>query len=324
MKITGRVILVTSLLILSILSYKMSTNKKNPDINLPKPKFEYNVQRDVPYKSDSESDYLKLDIYQPKNIKKRKLPVVIYLHGGAWTRGNKDAVQNNFRAYIMEELIKNQYAVISINYTLLNKNTHLEQPLQDTKDALDWINKNTEKYNLDIHNVGIWGGSAGGHIALLTAYNQQNKLPVALKYVINYFAPTDLTKLFKTDASSLLLTFFKIYSPDRYNLRKEKIMELTGFDISKDKSDAQKKCDDFSPIRYISRKTIPTLIFHGTEDSIVDISQSQLLKETLEKNKVYHQFFILEKAKHSFSNITKEEAQDIAKKTVDFIKSQTK
>jgi len=325
MNTTYKVILVFSLIFLSILSYKISSKKIKSDITLPDPKLEFNLYNDLEYKNSS----LKLDIYQPKTVVKGKSPVVVYVHGGAWDKGDKTMIRKNFREYILQELLDNHYTVISINYTLLDNKTHLEKPLQDTKDALKWIQENAEKYNLDTNNMGIWGGSAGAHIALLTAYNQNNEknnsdfIYPNLKYVVDFYGPTDLNELFKTEASSLLLSFFKIYSPERFKIRHEKIKQLTGYDINTNKEEVIKKSAEFSPISYISKSTVPTLIFHGTEDTIVNYAQSQQLEEALKKNKIPYKLHTVENAKHSFGNINLNEAKDVSRKTVDFIKSHT-
>lgn len=327
MKITYKIILVFSLIILSILSYKLSAKKLKSDVLLPKPNFEFNLYNDIEYKNSS----LKLDIYQPKKASKGKSPVVIYIHGGAWDKGDKTMITRNFREYILKDLINNEFTVISINYTLLNKNTHLDKPLQDTKDAIKWIRENAKKYNLDIANMGIWGGSAGAHIALLTAYNQEEKHSndenaefSKLKYVIDFYGPTNLNELFKTEGNRLMLDLFKIYSPSRFKTRHDKIIQLTGFDINNQQNEVVKKSTEFSPVTYITKATVPTLIFHGTEDTIVNYAQSQLLEEALKKNKITYQLHTVENAKHTFGNISLNDAKDISKKTVDFIKSNTK
>ncbi|UQB69950.1 alpha/beta hydrolase [Epilithonimonas zeae] len=326
MKVKYRIILVFSLIILSFLSYKVSMEKANSDIKLPKLALNYNLQKDIIYKNTSENQPLKLDIYQPKNLT-TKSPVVIFIHGGAWVIGDKEIVAQNYRAYVLEELVDNNYTVISINFTNINNETHLDKTLQDCTDVLKWIQDNSEEYQLDINNIGVWGGSSGAHIAMLTAYNQQNNIISGfpkLKYVVNFFGPSDLNELFKTDANKLLLKAFKMSYPKTYNIRKQKIKQLTGFDINTQKEEAIKKSKEFSPVTYITKQTVPTLIFHGTSDSTVDISQSQLLADALEKNKIYHQYFVLDNAKHAFSNINLDEAKDVAKKTLEFIKLQTK
>lgn len=325
MKTTYRIILVFSLIILSILSYKLSAKKIKSDVNLPALKLDFNLHNDIEYKNNS----LTLDIYQPKTNVKGKSPVVIYVHGGAWDRGDKTMIRQNFREYILEELLKNNYTVVSINYTLLNKDTHLEKPLQDTKDALKWIQENADKYNMDTRNMGIWGGSAGAHIALMTAYNQnieKNKPDHAypnLKYVVDFYGPTDLNELFKTEGNGILLNLFKIYSPKRFQTRHDKIRQLTGFDINTNKKEVVEKSTVFSPIKYVSKTTVPTLIFHGTGDTVVNFAQSQQLEEALKKNNIPYQLHVVENARHTFANISLNEAKDVSKKTVDFIKSHT-
>lgn len=326
MKNAYKIILVFSLIFLSVLSYKLSAKKIKSDKVLPEPRLQYNFYNDIDYKNSP----LKLDIYQPKSCNKGKSPVVIFVHGGAWDKGDKSMIRKNFREYILQELLENEFTVISIDYTLLDQNTHLEKPLEDTKDAIKWVSKNAEKYNLDINNMGIWGGSAGAHIALLTAYNQKNgnssdaelQYP-NLNYVVDFYAPTNLNDLFKTDANGLLLSLFKIYSPKKFQTRHEKMIQLTGFDINTQKEEVVKKNAEYSPINYVSKSTVPTLIFHGTEDSVVSIVQSQQLEEALKTHKVPYKFYTVENAKHTFGNLDLAEAKDVSKKTVDFIKSHT-
>lgn len=326
MKVKYRVILVFTLVILSFLSYKMSTEKFKSDIQLPKLSPNYTLKKDVFYKTNSKNEPLELDIYQPKNFS-QKSPVVIFVHGGAWVFGDKISVSQDYRQYVLDDLIKNHYTVISFNFSGISNGNHLNKTLQDFADVLKWINENSEEYKLDTDNIGIWGGSSGAHIAMLAAYNQHkyiNSEFPKLKYVVNFFGPSDLNELFKTDANKLLLKAFKMSYPKTYNIRKQKIQQLTGFDINTQKEEAIKKSKEFSPITYITKQTVPTLIFHGTSDSTVDISQSQMLADALEKNKVYHQYFVLDNAKHAFTNINTDEAKDVAKKTLEFIKSQTK
>ncbi|MPT30627.1 MAG: alpha/beta hydrolase [Chryseobacterium sp.] len=323
MKTRHYVLLIFSLFILSILSYTISINKDRKDISLPNASVNYDIHKDILYKKTPENKELKLDIYQPKNIHK-KTPVVIYLHGGAWVRSDKSVITKNFRQYVLSEMIKNNYTVISIDYTLLNKKIHLDKPLQDCKDVLAWIRENAEIYQLDMDNIGIWGASSGAHLALLTAYNQEPETLPKLNYAVNFYGPTDLNELFRTDANPVALEIFKLYARGQFMLRHKKILELTGYNIENQKKQAIKECNIYSPLTYVSKETIPTLIFHGTNDDVVDISQSELLKNALENNKIYHKYYIINNAKHTFSNINLHEAKDIARKTVDFMNSMIK
>lgn len=327
MKVKYRIVLVVSLIILSILSYKLSHEKINSDVSLPKPKLSYNLHRDIVYKNTPENTPLKLDIYQPKHTNGKKLPVVIYIHGGAWSVGNKEMIMHKFRAYILNQLLQNQYTVISADFTNIDSQNHLDRSLQDIKDVLKWVKNNEGIYNMDSENIGIWGGSSGAHLAMLTAYKQNDDksqdLPL-LSYVVNLYGPTDLNELFRTDAHSAILKWFKFYYPKTYKTRNKKIMQLTGFDINNQKDKVIQRCKELSPANYITKNTVPTLIFHGNEDNVVDIRQSEHLVEKLKENKINHQYFVVDNANHTFNNISLEDANDIAQKTVNFIKHYTK
>ncbi len=327
MKVKYRIVLVFSLIILSILSYKLSHEKINSDVSLPKPKLSYNLHRDISYKNTPENLPLKLDIYQPKNTNGKKLPVAIYIHGGAWSFGSKEMITYKFRAYILSQLLQNQYTVISADFTNIDSDKHVDRSLQDIQDIIKWIRDNDTIYNLDKENIGILGGSSGAHLAMMTAYSQNNDrsqhLPV-LNYVVNLYGPTDLNELFRTDARPAIQKWFKFYYPKTYKTRHKKIKQLTGFDIDNQKNKAIQRCRELSPVNYITKNTVPTLIFHGNEDAVVDIRQAELLVEKLKEKKINHQYFVVDNANHTFNNISLEDANDIAEKTVNFIKRYTK
>ena len=103
---------------------------------------------------------LGLDIYSPKKTS-GKLPVVVWIHGGSWNSGNKDVCPIGFMA-------AQNLAVVSLDYRLVPAATFPAQ-LHDCKAAIRWLRANAAKYNLDADHIGIFGASAGGHLALLLA-----------------------------------------------------------------------------------------------------------------------------------------------------------
>ncbi|MDN3694590.1 alpha/beta hydrolase [Chryseobacterium tructae] len=127
------------------------------------------VTENIVYKTGKKGDSLALDLYTPKNSS-GKLPVLIYVHGGGWIEGNKTVHADDYLENTIVKLMAKQYAVITINYTLLNDSTHFPLPLEDTKDAIRWVRKNAEKYNFDTSNIGLFGASAGAHLSLVAAY----------------------------------------------------------------------------------------------------------------------------------------------------------
>ncbi|HRE50288.1 MAG TPA: alpha/beta hydrolase [Flavitalea sp.] len=170
------------------------------------------IQRNIRYaataeefKSDTSSDRL-LDIYKPVNSSATLLPVVVFVHGGGFSKGDKQGTASTCR-----KIAGLGYAVLSINYRLELKlrpsataitdfaagtpadgkfNPALKRAIaaasEDAVLALAWVKDNADKYGLDASRVVIGGGSAGAITALHTAYaSRQNVLPV--KAVINFW-----------------------------------------------------------------------------------------------------------------------------------------
>ncbi len=161
----------------------------------------------INYKTNSLGTPVSLDIYRPKNSTSGKLPVVIYVHGGAWAKGDKIVRANNYIESFIVKLVEKNFAVISIEYTLVSNKVHFPLPIEDTKDAVRWVRKNAEKYNFDPENIGYFGVSSGAHLSLLAAYTNDYEYtgspelsPYSAKvnYVVDNFGPTDLNKLLHT------------------------------------------------------------------------------------------------------------------------------
>lgn len=102
----------------------------------------------------------KLDIYAPENAS--GLPVMLYIHGGAWKMGNKRLVDNKPQFFTSQNWI-----FISANYRLLPDGKHPAN-VQDVASALAWVHDNIEKYGGRSDRIILCGFSAGAHLAALT------------------------------------------------------------------------------------------------------------------------------------------------------------
>ncbi len=100
----------------------------------------------------------RLDLYLPEKAP-RPLPVILWVHGGGWTRGDK----TNGPAF---RFATKGYAVASMNYRFSQHATFPAQ-IHDCKAAVRWLRANARKYGLDADHIGAWGGSAGGHLVAL-------------------------------------------------------------------------------------------------------------------------------------------------------------
>jgi acetyl esterase/lipase len=202
-----------------------------------------------------------LDLYVPKS--ERPVPLVVWIHGGAWQGGNKENPPLMF-------LTAKGFALASINYRL---SQHAVYPAQihDCKAAIRYLRANAKAHNLDADRIGVSGASAGGHLAaLLGTTAGVNELDGTLgkhagvssrvQAVFDLFGPTDLSMFGNLDAKS---------SPGR----------LVGGAL-KEKADVVKAAN---PIAFISKDDPPFLIIHGDKDKTVPINQSEVLHTALQK-----------------------------------------
>lgn len=114
---------------------------------------------------------LVLDLYRPTAARSggAGLPLVVYVHGGAWMGGTarNGGALSDFPA-AMASLAARGYVVASLTYRLSGE-ARFPAPLEDVKAAMRWLAANAGTYGIDPARTVIWGGSAGGHLAALAA-----------------------------------------------------------------------------------------------------------------------------------------------------------
>ena len=101
----------------------------------------------------------KLDIYAPENAS--GVPVLVYIHGGAWKIGNKKMVDNKPKFFTSRNWI-----FVSANYRLLPDGKHPAN-VQDVASALAWVHDNIGKYGGSADRIILCGFSAGAHLTAL-------------------------------------------------------------------------------------------------------------------------------------------------------------
>ena len=325
-------ILLVSLLLnsCSTLKTSMSASSKWQNGELPVDSAAY---KDVVYKTvDGRS--LALDIYMPHYIKAgTKVPVLMYVHGGAWVWGNKTAIRYTFRQYIMRQLLNSGIAIASIDYRLVDSTSvHLAQQISDCKDAVRWMRLHGSEYGIDSDNIGIAGASAGGHLALMTGFTNDSEfvgdavlsgVSAKVNYIVDYFGPTDMNATYHCNLNALFLSILRHKMPDLYKTRNDQLYRLSGYDVEKQKKQVVEECKKCSPISYISAKCPPVIILHGTGDRLVNFNQSVDLQKRLKKAGVECELIRYPGLEHSFPNATKAQAEDIAAQTQRFIHTHT-
>jgi acetyl esterase/lipase len=217
------------------------------------------VIKDVEYKSAGGKP-LQLDILKKRNLS-AGAPLLVFIHGGGWKVGKR----SDYLTY-MVPLAEEGYVTVTLSYRLIGDSPY-PACAEDVRDALKWLSGKGGKFGYDPGRTAVIGGSAGGHLALLAAYGWKGATEGAItqadsmrvKAVVDFYGPFDLTTPYARNhpiVKEFLATSYE-KAPGLYR--------------------------EASPAEYIGKNSPPTLIFHGTSDDLVPVSQSDTLKKRLDR-----------------------------------------
>lgn len=219
------------------------------------------------YGSDAK---MKMDIYLPAG-RSASTKTLVLIHGGGWTAGDKADLTpfiDSFRRILPG------WAFININYPLIDilsgTNRHPSQILFIRR-AMDTIKNNLNSWLIS-NQFGMWGASAGGHLALMHTYTQNNDGLV--KAVCNLMGPTDLRDCWINppgpDTRAIAINYTGVLIPN--------IFTADQYDWG-------------SPWYMVnSSNGKPTIGFHGTADVLVSVTQSRKLKDKLTALGIINQY----------------------------------
>lgn len=260
--------------------------------------------KDVEYKNINGSIQT-LDIYGPKKTIKGGSPVILYVHGGSWVYGDKNIP--DLISPVLDSFREEGFTIISTSYELMRGEEIFEKQISDVKDTIRWIHKNKDEYGFNANEIGVIGTSSGAHLALMATYTEDNEFKgdedltefsTDVKYVIDFFGPTDLNTLDLSAAGWDI----------------EQIIKST-----EEKSNKEEVFNKYSPLNYIGENMPKTLIIHSKADDVVPYDNSIMLYDKLESygNKV--EMLTLETSKHDLSGVQGKEGLEVALKMLRFI-----
>ena len=217
----------------------------------------------VSYGTDASQN---MDVYLPAGRSTTATKVMILIHGGAWSSGDK----TDFNAYVDTLKIRQpDYAIFNINYRLATfAGNFFPTQENDVKAAFDFIVSKTAEYKIS-QKIVLLGASAGGHLALLQGYKYTS--PVKAKAIIDFFGPTDMADLYNHPADPTLLPLLVL---------------LLGGSPATNPAMYQQS----SPINFVTAQSPPTIILQGGVDPLVPVSQATSLDAKLQTMSVAHQY----------------------------------
>ena len=213
-----------------------------------------------------------LDIWSVKNFKpKARLPIVVWIHGGAWRSGNKRQVHEAFKRLVLTR----RYVGVSINYRL-SQEARWPAQLHDCKAAIRWIQANAITFSGDAKRVIVMGSSAGGHLVSMlttTTGDRSSEGTVGSKSGdkatviggINLYGPTDFLRM---------NDFPSVIDHDAPNSPES---QLIGAPIQS----RPELVNLANPIKFVDVTDPPLLLVHGTDDKLVCFNQSELLHRAI-------------------------------------------
>jgi dienelactone hydrolase len=195
-----------------------------------------------------------------------------------------DQAEGILPSHSYRNLMQKGYTVFAVRHGS-SPNFNMPEIVGDVRRAVRFIRAHAHGWSIDPDRIGLWGGSAGGHLSLLVATTSEignpkpaddyDRGPAKLAAVVAYAPPTDLPAI----------TEFWMQNKQ-------------SFPAVLDLNPAERK--EYSPIQYVSRDDPPALIVHGDQDKTVPYMQGKSMHDALMKEGVASKLLTVEGAGHGF------------------------
>jgi len=247
---------------------------------------EYDILPNLTYAIANNTE-LKLDLYLPRK-RSSPVPALMLFHGGGWVDGQKERNILQLLPYLSLG-----WAVMNVEYRMA-RNSPAPAAVEDCRCALRWVSYHAKEYGFDLSKVVLTGGSAGGHLALITGMLPPNSVfdrqcptnastrwregtepQVKIAAIVNWFGITDVAELIEgPNAKHYAMEWFGSMS-NRADLARQ-----------------------VSPINYVRDGLPPIITIHEDGDEIVPYDQAVRLHAALSKSGVPNELVTIHGANH--------------------------
>jgi pectinesterase len=151
-------------------SASVKMHKKFPDAKLVLPHLSAGVKEknNIVY-AQAGKRKLHLDIFYPADSNNKKFPGILLIHGGGWSSGSRQLV-----IPMAQQLAAKGFVSVAVEYRLSPEALY-PAAVYDLKAAVRWMRANADRYKIDKNKIGIYGCSAGGHLAALIGTTNNNR-----------------------------------------------------------------------------------------------------------------------------------------------------
>ncbi len=240
---------------------------------------------------DSTDESQLLDLYIPTKPTAGSLPLIVFIHGGAWLQGDKSEAKD-----LAMLLAHEGFATASINYRL-SQQAPFPAQIEDCKNAIRYLRAHANEYGFDGNKIGVWGVSAGGHLAALLGTLSTSDPPAllpndsAVQAVCDWCGPSDLISVATQAGSRTKIDYDSPSGP---------VAKLLGGLVT----DKKELAMEASPITYVTKDDPPIMIVHGDIDDLVPFAQSEEFAAKLKAAGVPSKLVTVKGAGHNLGSET--------------------
>lgn len=242
--------------------------------------------QNISYHDESE-EYNVADLYFRRDIfdDGKKHPVLLYIHGGGFIKGDKD-----YRITNSEFYAHHGYFVFNIDYRMPPDVT-LTENFADIVRAFNYIEKLSRYCNIDTDKIVVSGDSSGAYqSAMLCAFANNDELRKRFNLPEIKYRPAALALMCGLFDLDILLE-----KPNRMGLVSKTLSIVLGFDVKKDYSNADEyeHIDFISPRNFVNENWCPVFITWA-EDDVLCEGQGKPMSDKLEEFSIRHKEFVVD------------------------------
>lgn len=252
------------------------------------------LRSDISY---GEGEANRFDLYLPKDNSRENYGLVIYLHAGEFTTGDKTDDKDT-----LAWLCSKGYVAAGINYTLRSEEHPEASVLSQSNEiraAVPKVIEAAEAAGYHIDKMTMAGGSAGHCLAMIYAYRDGKEAPVPVVLTYGGVGPSNFHRedwscygLDKDTDESIIATQMLFSSMLGEMLTEEEIRDGSYLE----------RMHIISASEWVSNNPVPTVVAYGTHDRVQAFPASLRLKAALEENNVDYKYFEFQHSGHGLQN----------------------